>query len=188
MNVIHFMYIMLTAVPLQGQLTVFPKILQSRFIFYIRSKRPMMNFSLLSLGHCIDDEVLVSTRMWFWSRIKKVCCSSFLKMSLEILFFLVPRSRKKNISRDENDFMVTFRGIPPISHQGIVCLYVYAFQYMLWCLDCMNINSRPRFVLLSCLCLSGSLSLKIDPCVNSQECWKFTEMKDESWPNSLTAF
>jgi hypothetical protein len=26
-----------------------------------------------------DDKVLVSARMRFWSRIKKVCCSSFLK-------------------------------------------------------------------------------------------------------------
>jgi hypothetical protein len=27
----------------------------------------------------LDDKVLVGARMRFWSRIKKVCCSSFLK-------------------------------------------------------------------------------------------------------------
>jgi hypothetical protein len=86
----------------------------------------------------LDDKVLVSTCMRFWSRIKKAT-PKFLRQA-------------------------TFRGIPPISHPGIVCLSAHAFQYMFWYLGCMNIDSRPRFVLISCLFLSGSLGLKIDPC------------------------
>jgi hypothetical protein len=121
----------------------------------------------------LDDKVLVSAHMGFWSRIKKVCCSSFLKKSHAKI-----RVSSLTILRQ-----VTFRGIPPISLPGIVCLSAHAFQYMLWCLGCMNIDSRPRFMLISCLCLNGSLGLKIDPCVNSQECWKW---KDERW--KLTKF
>jgi hypothetical protein len=94
---------------------------------------------------------------------------------------VIPRTRSCVWSH----FMVTFRGIPPISHPGTcIILSAHTFQYMFWCLGCMNIDSRLWFVLISWrACLSGSLGLKIDPCVNSQECWKF---KDERW--KLTKF
>jgi hypothetical protein len=137
----------------------------------------------------LDDRILVSAHMRFWPRIKKVYCSSFLKKPHQNPCFLADDLASGHISWSHF-------GKSRLSHFQVLSVYLrmhfstcygvwvvwiaHAFQYMLWCLGCMNIDSRPRFVLISCLCLSGSLGLKIDPCVNSQEC------KDERW--KLTKF
>jgi hypothetical protein len=109
----------------------------------------------------LDDEVLISTRMRFWSRIKKVCCSSFLKKPHQNPCFLADDLASGHIS-----------GNPAYlaSRLGIVSLSAHTFQYVLVSGLYENRFQTEVRAHLICLFLSRSLGLKIDPCVNSQEC------------------
>jgi hypothetical protein len=75
------------------------------------------------------------------------------------------------------------------SHRDWTDLYRASNRYCVSILACISVHvmvsGLKRFMLISCLYLSGSLGLKINPCVSFENAENL-KMKDESLPNCLT--
>jgi hypothetical protein len=125
--------------------------------------------------------IVVSARMLFWSHLKKVCCSSFLKKQRQNLCFLADDLASGHISWSHF-------GESRLSRFQVFSAYPrmhFSTCYGVWVV-LISIPDRGSCSSHACAWAGASVWKSIH--VSTHKNVENLKMKDESWPYSLTAF